>query len=301
VDAAVASATAGLVRAGQPGSTYLTATFGGLQAAARVDVIAATLLSMSVSAESVAVPAGLTTRAAATGTFSDGSVRDITASVTWTATRGEVVAVSAGGTITALSQGFTQVRASVGDLMAGVTLEVTSAQAAGLSIAGVDGSLAVGQTADFRVIATFTDGSSLDVTADAAVEVVDAAIAMLHARTSVKAKAEGTTQLRVSYAGFEATVAIAVTPVTLTALQLSCPATMPAGAMAFFLATGAYSDGSTGLVTSQVAWQSGNAQLAEISTWYAAGAIFARAAGTVTITALDPETQASASCTVVIQ
>jgi hypothetical protein len=300
VDASVASAAGGLVQAGQPGSTYLTASFGGLQTAARVDVIAATLLELRVAAESVAVPAGLTTRVVATGAFSDGSLRDVSAAATWSTTR-TLVEVSAGGEVKALSPGWTQVRASVGDLMAAVTMQVTEAQAAGLSITGVDASLAVGQTAAFQVFATFTDGSSLDVTGDATVEVLDAAVAMLHARTSLKAKAEGTTQLRVSYAGFEATVDIAVTPVTLDAIQLTCPATLSAGGMGFFVATGTYSDGSAGLLTSQVTWQSGNAQVAEISTWYAAGAIFARAAGTATITALDPETQRSASCTVTVQ
>jgi hypothetical protein len=300
VDASIASAAGGVVQAGQPGSTYLTASFGGLQTAARVEVVAATLLELWITAESAAVPAGLSTRAVATGSFSDGSVRDVTASVTWSAT-GEVVEVSAGGAVQALTPGWAQLRATVGTLAAGLAIQVTEAQAAGLSIVGVDGSLAVGQSAAFRVMATFTDGTSLDVTADAAIEVVDAAIAMLHARTSVKAKAEGTTELRVSYAGYEATVSIAVTPVTLASIQLACPATVPAGAMAFFFATGTYSDGATGPLTAQVAWQSSNGQIAEISTWYAAGAIFARAAGTVTITAVDPATQHSGSCTVTVQ
>jgi hypothetical protein len=300
VDASVASATGGQVQAGQPGSTYLTASFGGLQTAARVEVIAATLLELRVSAESVAVPVGLTTRAIASGAFSDGSLRDVTASVTWSTTRA-LVEVSADGAVKALAPGWTQVRATVGALTAGITMQVTAAQAAGLSISGLEGALAVGQSVSFRVMATFTDGTSLDVTDAATIEIADAAIAMLRARASVKAKAEGTTELRVGYAGFEATAAVAVTPVTLASLQLTCPASLSAGAMAIFAADGTFTDGNVDDVTARVTWSSSNGQLAEISTWYRAGAIFMRAAGTVTITALDAETQVSASCTVVVE
>ncbi|MCM2334304.1 MAG: hypothetical protein NDI82_10200, partial [Anaeromyxobacteraceae bacterium] len=47
MDAAVATAADGFVQGGQPGSTYLTATWGGLASQARVDVVAAELVTLS--------------------------------------------------------------------------------------------------------------------------------------------------------------------------------------------------------------------------------------------------------------
>jgi len=299
VDGAVASAAAGVVQAGQPGRTYLTASYGGLQTAARVDVLAATLLNLWLTTETTTVPAGLTTRVVARGAFSDGSVRDLTGAATWTATR-EMVEVKAGGEVTAVSPGWTQVHASVGGLMALVVFQVTDAQAVSLDIRGV-ASMPIGQTSPFQVVATFTDGTTRDVTADAALDVLDAGVATLHARTALTARAEGLTELRATFAGLEASAAVQVTPVTLASLALSCPTSLPIGTLARFSATGTFSDGATDDLTSRVTWISGDPRVAVVSTFIMPGAILSYGAGTVTITAIDAVTQVTASCTVTIE
>jgi hypothetical protein len=299
VDGAIASAAAGVVQAGQPGRTYLTASYGGLQTAARVDVVAATLESLWLSAESAKVPAGLTARVVASGAFSDGSVRDVTAAAAWSSTR-DLAEVSAGGQVKALRPGYTQLRASVGDKVAALLFQVTDAQAVSLAVQGL-ASMPVGQASTFQVLATFTDGTTLDVTADAVLEVLDAAVASLRAGASLLASGEGLTALRASYAGLEASAPVQVTPVALSALELTCPATLPIGNLARFAATGTFSDGTTADVTSRVTWLSGDPRVAVVSTFIMPGAILPYGAGTVTITAIDAATQVTASCTVTVQ
>ena len=300
VDGAVASASAGVVQAGQPGRTYLTASFGGLQTSARVDVVAAALLSMWVDATVTSVPAGLTARAVASGAFSDGSIRDVSASAAWTSTR-EVVEVLAGGAIKGLRPGFTQVRATLGSLMAGVTLEVTDAELVSLAIAGVPASQPAGLATPFQVLATFTDGTTRDVSSQADVSVADDGVAALKGHTQLQGLLAGLTELRASFAGLTAAAPVQVTPVALAALTLACPhGHLPRGVLARFAAIGTFTDGASADVTAQVTWISSDVRLAVVSTYLMPGAILPYGAGTVTITAIDPATQVSASCDVVI-
>jgi hypothetical protein len=299
VDATVATADAGVVQGGQPGSTYLTASFGGLQASARVDVAAAQLLAMWVSADAAALPAGVTGRVAATGSFSDGTTRDVTAAAAWMTTRG-VVEVRPNGEVKALSPGFTQVRATIGNLMAGVTLEVTAAEVVSLSLDGV-GPMPLGLSAPFHLVATFTDGTSRDVAADATVDVADAAVVALDGPGALKALAAGLTGVTASYAGLSASAQVQVGPAALASIAVGCSKNhVKKGDLVTFSATGSLTDGTTQDLTGAVTWLSADAATAEISTYIMLGAVLAREAGTVTITALDPVTQVAGTYELVI-
>ena len=299
VDGSIATAAAGgAVQAGQPGSTYLTAAFGGLQTSSRVDVVAATLVSLQVSVASTELPAGLTAQLVATGTFSDGSVRDVTSSVAWSSTR-EVVALKAGGALKAMAPGFTMLRAALGDQVVAMTFSVTDAAPVALALQAPDAALVAGDAAAYRVLATFTDGLTRDVTADATVTVADAGVAQLVGGARVKGLAEGATTLDAAFAGLTASAPVQVSAAALTALQVACPTgTLPMGGVTFFTASGTYSDGASGDVTTRVTWTTDDVLKAVISNWHAPGAVFPLLGGTVTVTATDALTQLSASCTV---
>lgn len=299
VDATVATAAGGVVQAGQPGSTYLTAALGGLEASARVDVAAAQLLALWVSADAAALPAGLTGRVVASGSFSDGTTRDVSAAAAWMTTR-EVVEVGPGGQVKALSPGFTQIRATLGNMMAGVTLEVTEAQAVSLAVAGV-GAMPLGLSAPFQVVATFTDGTSRDVAADATVEIADGTIAALDGPGALKALAPGLTGLTASWSGLSAAAQVQVGPAALVSIAVGYSKNhVKQGDLVTFSATGTFTDGTVQDLTGTVTWLSSDPMTAEISTYIMLGAVVARSAGTVTITALDPVTQVAGTYELVI-
>jgi arylsulfatase A-like enzyme len=62
----------------------------------------------------------------ATGTFSDGSTADLTATVSWTAMSPDVASIAAGGEATGLSQGVATITASSGGISGTATLTVTT-------------------------------------------------------------------------------------------------------------------------------------------------------------------------------
>ena len=86
----------GLVRAMGVGSATITATLGGVSAAAAVTVTAATLKSITTTPPSSSIAKGTSLQLTATGTFSDGSTQNLTTSVTWISSSPSVATVSNG-------------------------------------------------------------------------------------------------------------------------------------------------------------------------------------------------------------
>lgn len=311
LDAAVATAAAGLIQGGQPGSTYLTASYAGLASQARVDVVAADLLTLSVATDVAARPAGLTAQAAATGTFSDGSTRDVTAAVAWT-TSGAAAAVDAAGRIQAVAAGQVDVVATLSGTVAAAAFQVTAAEVVSLAFQDLAASLPIGLTADVLLVATYTDGSTAEVAAQAALEIVDVGVATVDAAGSIgilsatarklRGVAAGATTLVASFGGQRVSAPVEVLPAALQSLAIAAPAgRVKKGEVSAFRAFGTFSDGSELELTGQVSWTSADQTYAIVYGFMDPGSIFARENGAVTIRATDPVTGLSAEYQLVIR
>jgi uncharacterized protein YjdB len=109
-----------------------------------VDVVfapPATLSAVSVAPPSPSVLQGGTVQLAATGTYSDGTTRDLTASATWSSTIPSVATASPAGLITALTPGSTTVSATSGGV-SGATLVTVVAPALAVSTSALAGGVA---------------------------------------------------------------------------------------------------------------------------------------------------------------
>lgn len=84
-----------------------------------------TLSSISLSPMNVSVPVGATQQFTATGTFSDATVGNITASATWTSSVTTVATVSAMGVASVLDEGPTTIQAAVGGVNSSTMLTGT--------------------------------------------------------------------------------------------------------------------------------------------------------------------------------
>src|SRR3982074_702956 len=71
-----------------------------------------TLQSIAVTPASPAIPAAVTAQLVATGTYSDGSSHDVTATVTWTSGAATVATITSGGLATAVAAGSSLVSAT---------------------------------------------------------------------------------------------------------------------------------------------------------------------------------------------
>ena len=118
-------AATGLADALTSGSTTLTATSGSVSGTLSLTTTAATLQSMVIAPATLQTGVGITRRFVATGTFSDGSTADVTASAHWT-TQASGIASVRDGAASGLALGSTGTTATLGTVSAAATVNVTT-------------------------------------------------------------------------------------------------------------------------------------------------------------------------------
>src|SRR5208337_3216533 len=105
----------------------------------------------------------------ATGTFSDNSTQDITASVTWSSSNASVATISnaagSNGQVTPVAAGNTTITAASGSISGSTTLTVSSATLVSIAVTPANSGIALKTTEQFRATGTFSDNSTQDITA----------------------------------------------------------------------------------------------------------------------------------------
>ncbi|MFP5228899.1 MAG: Ig-like domain-containing protein, partial [Acidobacteriota bacterium] len=106
------------------GTNFDGAAIEILPANAAPTIPAAALTSITVTPSNSSIAASAMQPFTATGTFNDGSTRDITASAAWTSSAPSIASINAGGLATGLCSGSTQISASLSNLSGGATLTI---------------------------------------------------------------------------------------------------------------------------------------------------------------------------------
>ena len=287
--------TQGLVKAMATGSTTLSASLLGVTKSLSLTVTNATLNQggLTIANPPLTLAAGLTAQLAATGSYSDGTTVDVTASVSWVSSDPAVATVSLTGLVTAVGAGTATITGTLDGQTVTLMVTVTSAtlNPNGLSITTPPLTLAAGLTAQLAANGSYDDGSNLDVTASVSWTSSAPAVATVSPSGLVTAVAPGSATITGSLNGETATLAVTVTNATLNTNGLvitTPPLTLAAGLTSQLAATGSYSDGSSQNVTASVNWSSSNTAAATVSP---SGLVTAVAPGSAIITGtLDGET-----------
>jgi PKD repeat protein len=169
------------------------------------------LTSLTVSPATASVAKGLTQAFTATGHYSDGSTKDLSASVTWGSTDATVATVSTAGLASAQATGSTTVTAQSGSLSASATLTVTAPVVTGVTVTPGTPSVLVGKTLPLVATATSSDGSSADVTAQATWSSASTSVATVTAGGVALGQSVGTAKVTASFGGQSAKVTLTVT------------------------------------------------------------------------------------------
>jgi len=120
---------------------------------------------ITVTPVNPSIPNGLTKQFTATGTYTDGTSVDITASVTWSSGTIGVAIVNPGGLATGVGVGTSVITATSGSRSGNTTLTVTAAILQSIAVTPANPSIAIGLTMQFTATGTYTDGTSQDITA----------------------------------------------------------------------------------------------------------------------------------------
>jgi len=299
------------------GTTTITATdpASSISGVTNLTVTKAVPLSCAIAPSNPSIPLGHNQQFTATAAFSDNSSLDVTTLVTWSSSDTTVAAVSnAGGSqglATSVAMGTATITAT--DPVSGVScptiLTVTPAQLVSIAVTPPSPSITLGSTQQFTATGTFTDSSTQNITTSVtwssgfvSVATISNAAGSEGLATSVSA---GTTTITATdpVTSINGTASLTVTTVvTLTSIAVTPP--NPSIALAStqqFMATGTFSDSTTQDITTSVTWSSSDSAVATVSNAGGSkGLATSVAAGTTTITALDPGTSVSGATSLTV-
>jgi hypothetical protein len=291
-DGSVATVSpAGLALGVVPGTTKIFAKLGIVSGSASLTVGSATLVSIQITDANPFVLVGAQIAFTATGTYSDGSIANITTSVTWTSSVPSVVTIGATGKASAIAAGASVIKAQLGNISQTTTVTVSASPIVSIAVAPASATLAIGGTQAFTATATLADMTTVDVTTAAVWSSSAAAVAAVSnaagSQGLTTALAAGSATILATAGGVTGTASVTVNASPLVSIAVSpADATLPIGASLQLTATGTYADGTSANITSQVAWSTASAAIASVSNAQGSSGLAAGLAlGTTTVQA----------------
>jgi trimeric autotransporter adhesin len=256
-----------------PGSTTITASLGGVSGSTMLTVTAATLVSIGVTPMNSTVAKGLTTALKANGIYTDNSIHDLTAAVSWGSSDSTVAAVSntsgSAGLASALAPGSTTVTATLNGVSGSTMLTVSAATLVSIGITPTNPSLAKGLNIQFTAMGTYTDNSTQNLTATAVWSSSDASIASVSNAPNFEGYATalntGTVTITATMGTIPGSTSLTVTSATLVSIAVTpVNPSIANGLSTQLTATGTYTDNSTQNLTTAVAWTSSAPAVASV-------------------------------------
>jgi uncharacterized protein YjdB len=278
--------TRGRATAMAVGTATISATSisGAVVGSTLLTVTPTVLRSIAVTPQTSTVAVGGTRQLTATGTYSDGSSRNITTEVTWTVIDLPVASVSnapgSEGLVTSSSVGTATITATDPETMVdgAMTLTVVSALLTEIRVTPANATLPVGFGRKYTALGVYSNGSQQDITTQvlwtSSAPVIASVSNAAEFRGVVSGIATGASTIRATLSDGAGTPIVGQTGVTVTAATLTSIAVTPGSALRptggtqQFVAVGTFSDGSTLPITEQVTWASTEVSVATISNQF---------------------------------
>jgi uncharacterized protein YjdB len=299
-----ASGSNGQVTALSAGKANITATLGVVSGSATVVVTAATLKSIAITPANPTVPVTTSVNFIARGTYSDGSIVDITTTATWSVVDGTIASISnaagSNGTATGTKIGSTQVNATLDGVTGSTNLTVTGAKLVSIAVTPANSMLVAGIKQQMQAIGTYSDMTTVDLTTTAVWTTGNAMIATVSnasgAQGLLTTVGQGTTTVTATASGVAGSTNVTVTSPALSQIVVTpISPSRPVGQRLQFTATAIFNNGTQRNVTGQAMWSSSNTGVATIN---GTGNATAVAAGTANITATYQGLSSSSQFTV---
>jgi uncharacterized protein YjdB len=290
----------GLATSVGTGVTTITATSGSVSGTASLTVTAATLVSLVVTPANSTMAIDTTKQFTATGTFSDSSTQDITASVVWTSSTPAAATINATGLASSVASGSTTIKAAFGTITGTTGLTVSTVQLVSISITPSNPRISKGTSISFTATGTFSDGSTGTNLTGISWKSSKPNLASIRSTGIAHGKKGGTVTISASSSGVTGTTTLTIGTGTLVSLAITpVAATATVGGTQLFVATGTFSDATTQDITLNSHWSSSSATVATVANAPSvAGLARCIGAGTTTIGANSGGITGSATLTV---
>jgi trimeric autotransporter adhesin len=264
----------GLAKAAGPGSTTISATLEHMSGSTSLDVTAATLVVIDLTPTNSSIADGLSHRFVATGVYTDNSVHDISAAVTWSSSVTAVATVSntsgSNGTIATATPGSTMISATLGGVSSSTILTVTSATLVSIDVTPASPSIANGLTDALLATGVYTDHSTHDLTSSVTWSSSAVGVASISNVSGSNGLATtmspGSTAITAALGGVSGSTSLTVTAASLVSLAVTpVNPSIAKGLKSQFTAIGTYTDNSTQVLTAQVMWSSSDPTVTTVS------------------------------------
>jgi uncharacterized protein YjdB len=281
----------GRVTALAAGTATIKATLGNVTGTAQVTVSPATLVSIAITPAAPSTPKTTTVPFVARGTYSDGSVLDVTVSVAWSTDSAAIATISNApgthGVASALGVGTTGVHATLGAVAGSTTLTVTPAVLQSITLTPAAPTLVVGTKQLMKASGNYSDGTVVDLTATVVWTTASAGVAVVSnaagAEGLLTATGAGTTSVTATLGAIVGVTSLTVTSPTLAQIVVSpISPSIPSGEARQLTAMAIFTNGTQQNVTTLAKWTTSNAVVAAVS---ATGRATTLSAGTAQITA----------------
>ncbi|HEX6493871.1 MAG TPA: Ig-like domain-containing protein [Acidobacteriaceae bacterium] len=276
----------GLATSLATGTTSIAASYQGhTSVPATLTVNSAALVSIAVSPLSASIALGTSQQFIATGTYTDGSTKAITTSVSWVSSTPTVATIGVSGTAVSRTVGTTTITSSSGSISGSATLFVSPAALVSISVTPLSLSLPKGVSQQFTAAGIYTDGSTQNITSSVQWTSSDPSVVSISSNGSAEGIATGAAQIIASASGtgISGQSTVTVGPAALVSIAVApTNAAIALGTIQQFAAVGTYTDGSTQDLTGSILWSTSDTGIATISS---TGQAMGHAAGSTTITA----------------
>ncbi len=261
-----------LARAQQIGTATISGRFEDQSTTMQIEVTEALLQSLTVDPPSSNLPLGTAQVFRALGRFSDGSIRDVTASASWTSEDTSVARLEPAGGARALAVGLgtTRIRAELSGQSAEASLVTSAARLDSIEVTPASVILPVGIVQAFQATGVFSDNSVRDITEEVSWSSTDSDTLAVSDASGTRGLAvglqQGSAQIRASLGSQSDSAEVTISPAILQSLSIEPQeAELPKGLQLGYVARGQFSDGSVRDITGQVVWSSSNPSVAVLS------------------------------------
>ncbi|MBI5546013.1 MAG: Ig-like domain-containing protein [Deltaproteobacteria bacterium] len=280
------------------GTTTVSATSGSVSGTATLTVTAAALVSLEVLPPQASLAKGTKQQFTVNGTYTDGSILDLTSTAVWESSDEAVATLSnaeRSGEATAVGLGTASVTARMEGLQSTASLEVTPEQLVSIAVTPNNPVIAAGLKLQLTATGTYTDASTRDLTSLATWSTGFSGVTV-SSSGEVTAVGAGTGSVQAALGEITGSTQVMVTTAALVSIEVTpTEESVAKGRTRHFTAMGRFTDSTTHEVTTTVVWASSNPSIGRIT---GPGDAFAAGLGTATITASKSGLSATAAFTV---
>jgi hypothetical protein len=286
----------GLATANSPGAATVTASQGSITGNDALAVALPTLLSITLSPQSIVLTPAHSTQLKAVGTYSDASTQDISGIVTWGARPSGIVAVNSSGLATGKALGGAAITAVLNAVSGMDTVAVVAPTLNSISITPSGASIPLGENQQLFATGIYHDGSKQDLTSSVQWASSDPTILSLSGLGMATADSLGPVTVTATSGTISATNQLQVGPAVVVSFTVAPASSLLAlGAQEQLSALAKFSDGTTQDMTTSVSWSTADPTIANVNHQ---GLLLAKQVGNTTISVSSDSVGATAKVSV---